>query len=61
MHTEEEVFEVLAENHWPTGFASYITKSKARVAFRYVIVDNSRSMSKCDGRRLIEDRFGEPA
>ena len=49
---------VLQQNSWPIGFANVIVKSKDVVGMRFVIVDNSRSMLKRDGHRLLNDRHG---
>ena len=49
---------VLQANTWPLGFETCIVESKQIVNMRFVIVDNSRSMLKRDGHRLISDRHG---
>ena len=48
----------MANNGWPRGFASAIMESTSIVAFRFVVVDNSRSMLKLDGHRLVTDSHG---
>ena len=50
--------EVVNGNKWPRYFAQCISDSKDAVAFRYVLVDNSRSMLKRDGNSLVEDKSG---
>ena len=55
MTSSGKLTEVVTGNKWPVAFSKCISESKKFVAFRYVIVDNSRSMLKRDGRRLIED------
>ena len=51
--------DTVVQNNWPAGFANVIVQSKETVAFRFVIVDNSRSMLKRDGHRLVVDLSGE--
>ena len=34
--------ELMEKHHWPAGFANVILQSKEQVAYRYLIVDNSR-------------------
>ena len=50
--------QLVVANKWPAGFAKTILDSKESVAFRFVVVDNSRSMLKRDGHRLVSDRSG---
>ena len=48
----------VSRSRWPTGFAESIMISNDRVAYRFVLIDNSRSMLKQDGYRLAVDRYG---
>jgi hypothetical protein len=50
--------EFSAKKCWPIGFVKAIADSKEHIAFRFVIVDNSRSMLKQDGLRLVNDKNG---
>jgi hypothetical protein len=50
--------EFSAKKSWPIGFVKAIADSKEHIAFRFVIVDNSRSMLKQDGLRLVNDKSG---
>lgn len=50
--------DFVIKNRWPIGFADSIMESRDRVAYRFVVVDNSRSMLKHDGHRLLIDRYG---
>ena len=52
------LLELTAAHNWPKGFAKCIIESKDAVAFRFVIVDNSRSMSKRDGHHLVKNDNG---
>jgi hypothetical protein len=54
----ENLKDFVLKNRWPTGFADSIMESRDRVAYRFVVVDNSRSMLKHDGHRLLIDRYG---
>jgi hypothetical protein len=38
----EQLNELLAKDQWPVGFSKAILDSKESVAFRFVVVDNSR-------------------
>ena len=58
-NTTTSLRDTVVSNKWPSGFANVIVQSKEAVAFRFVIVDNSRSMLKRDGHRLIVDLSGE--
>lgn len=42
------VHAFLEDKKWPLGFEGPILEVEDRVAFRYVVVDNSRSMMKRD-------------
>jgi hypothetical protein len=50
--------EAMVKNGLPAGLASTIVRSKSSIAFRFVVVDNSRSMLKLDGHRLTTDSHG---
>ena len=39
-------------------FAEAVTDAKESIAFRFCIVDNSRSMLKLDGHKLVTDKRG---
>ena len=54
----EDVKCFVSRSRWPTGFAECIMSSNDRVAYRFVVIDNSRSMLKQDGHRLAVDRYG---
>ena len=41
-NTSTSLRDIVVQNKWPAGFANVITQSKDVVAFRFVIVDNSR-------------------
>jgi hypothetical protein len=58
MSAMENLKDFVMKNRWPTGFADSIMESRNRVAYRFVVVDNSRSMLKHDGHRLLIDRYG---
>ena len=58
MSAMENVKDFVARNRWPAGFAQSIMDSKDRVAFRFVVVDNSRSMLKQDGHRIVSELNG---
>ena len=58
MSVMENLTDFVAKNRWPAGFAKCVKDSKDRIAFRFVVVDNSRSMLKQDGLRLVSDRHG---
>lgn len=58
MSAMENLKDFTTKNRWPTGFAESIMESRDRVAYRFVVVDNSRSMLKHDGHRLLIDRYG---
>ena len=45
-NTTTSLRDIVVSNKWPAGFANVIVQSKETVAFRFVIVDNSRSMLK---------------
>ena len=51
--------QLMRKHNWPAGFADTILQSKEHVACRFLIVDNSRSMLKNDGHRLIEKADGK--
>ena len=51
--------ELLGKHSWPAGFANVILQSKEKVAYRFLIVDNSRSMLKNDGHRLTKKADGK--
>ena len=57
--TLEQLNGLLESEKWPTGFGKTILDSKDQVAFRFVIIDNSRSMLKKDGHRLTSDDAGK--
>ena len=54
----EGVESFVSRSRWPTGFAESILDSSGRVAYRILLVDDSRSMLKQDGCRLAVDRHG---
>ena len=55
----EEVIEIShPPESWPPGFASSIERSKDIIGRRYVIIDNSSSMLKEDGKRIVEGPYG---
>ena len=58
MSTMDNLKDFISRNRWPAGFAQSVMDSKDRVAFRFVVVDNSRSMLKQDGHRIVSDRHG---
>ena len=43
---------------WPAGLADQIVKSNDSIGFRFVMVDNSRSMINIDGHQLIDTGSG---
>lgn len=43
---EGNIWDFLTTNGWPVGLQSAILGSKKHVAFRFIVVDNSRSMIK---------------
>ena len=53
-----DLVELVCSHMWPKGFAKCIIEAKNYVAFRFIIVDNSRSMSKEDGHQLVNDGNG---
>ena len=46
--------EVANSFGWPTGLAEIAMKSKNSIAFRFLLVDNSLSMSTKKGHRLVD-------
>jgi hypothetical protein len=42
----DNIWDFLTTNGWPIGLQSAILGSKRHVAFRFIVVDNSRSMIK---------------
>lgn len=50
--------EFSAKKSWPIGFVKAIADSKEYIAFRFVVVDNSRSMCRQDSFRLVSDKSG---
>jgi len=56
----EEVAEIcLLPESWPPGFAASIEMSKDVIGRRYVIIDNSSSMLKEGGKRIVKGPQGE--
>lgn len=55
----DDLSTYIVEKNWPQGFKEAIVDSKLYFAQRFVIVDNSRSMLKCDGHRLLNKGGGE--
>lgn len=49
-----DVSAFLSDRGWPQGFDRAIQDSKDRVAFRFVVVDNSRSMLKRDSHLVYD-------
>lgn len=47
--------DFLIAQGWPVGLENAIIESKKEVAFRFVVVDNSRSMLKRDYHEVIRD------
>lgn len=45
---------LLSRNRWPPGLQEVFVKNLARVPVRYIICDDSGSMSTSDGKRLTE-------
>lgn len=43
---------------WPAGLADTVVKSNDTIAFRFVLVDNSRSMVNIDGHQLLDNEGG---
>jgi len=60
MPTISAVEEVVASNGFPVGFARALVERSKEVKVSYVIVDNSRSMLKRDGHRLVVADGGVP-
>lgn len=58
MSSMENLKDFVCKNRWPAGFAQSIMSSKDHIGFRFVIVDDSRSMLKQDGHRVVSDRHG---
>lgn len=54
--------EFLCENGWPKGIQKAVMNSKDRVAFRYIVVDNSHSMRRryCHQIFMKEGQSGCP-
>jgi len=50
--------EFLMRHHWPTGLADNMIRNLDRVPYRFMIIDNSGSMSCSDGNRLEMTRQG---
>ena len=50
----------MAANRWPAGLSKAIIQSRSKTAFRFVILDNSKSMCKRDGHVIVYDRKGVP-
>jgi DNA-binding transcriptional MerR regulator len=44
--------EFMIKRKWPEGFRKAVSDSKNHVAFRFIVVDNSKSMLKRDGHNL---------
>ena len=59
MSAMENLKDFVGKNRWPPGFAQSIMASKDDIGFRFVIVDDSRSMLKHDGHHIVSDRNGE--
>jgi hypothetical protein len=57
-----KIEDFLHENGWPKGFEKAIIDSKERVAFRYMVVDNSHSMKRRDCHQIVmkEGQVGGP-
>lgn len=51
-----DVHAFLEEKKWPLGFEGPILDVADKVAFRYVVVDNSRSMMKRD-HNIVPEGF----
>ena len=47
--------DFLISQGWPVGIQNAILESKKDVAFRFIVVDNSRSMLKRDYHEVIRD------
>ena len=47
--------DFLSSQGWPVGLQNAILESKKDVAFRFVVVDNSRSMLKRDYHEVMRD------
>ena len=56
-----DVHAFLEEKKWPLGFEGPILDVADKVAFRYVVVDNSRSMMKRDHEIVPDDYKGAKA
>lgn len=44
--------DFMIKRNWPKGFEKAVADSKNHVAFRFIVVDNSKSMLKRDGHKL---------
>lgn len=45
--------QYLSEYEWPTGLQTTFLSDIANISMRFVILDNSKSMARVDGHRLI--------
>ena len=55
-----DIDDFIKQARWPSGFAQLVRETRKQVAFRFVVVDNSRSMLKHDGHRIVYDRYSMP-
>ena len=55
-----DIDDFIKQARWPSGFAKLVKETRNQIAFRFVIVDNSRSMLKHDGHRIVYDRHSMP-
>jgi hypothetical protein len=53
-----EAREYMAHHNWPIGLQNTLIRSCDKFAKRYIVVDNSGSMRKDDGHRLIMTSSG---
>ena len=51
----DDLEDFLISQGWPVGLQNAILQSKKDVAFRFVVVDNSRSMLKRDYHEVTRD------